>query len=203
MTAHAESLAAALSHDRFTVRAKVLSFLGQKFHVFDPAGQTVAFCKMAAFKLREDITLYAGEAMQTPVLGIKARSIVDFSASYDVTDLTAGEAVGTLRRQGMKSMLRDAWEMLDAAGNVVARVGEDSQGKALARRFVPYANLLLPQAFHGESGGREVFVMRQNFNPLVRKLECDFTADAARTVDRRLGLAAAVLLMAIEGKQSQ
>ena len=200
-TTHADPLSQALSHDRFTVRAKILSFLGQKFHVYDPAGNVVLFCKMRAFKLKEDIVLYAGEAQETPVLSIKARSIIDFGAAYDVMDLTTGEKVGALRRQGMKSMLRDAWLMLGPNDQELATVQEDGQIKALVRRFVDAASIFMPQAFHGEAGGRRVFEMRQNFNPLVRKLECDFSADTSRLIDRRLGMAAAILLMAIEGRQ--
>jgi hypothetical protein len=197
----ASTLAAALSHDRFLVRAKILSFLGQKFHVYDPTGNVVLFCKMKAFKLKEDITLYAGENQSTPLLSIKARSVIDFSASYDVVDVTTNEPIGTLSRQGGKSLLRDAWQMLDVDGRLVAEIQEDSQVKALVRRFVDVASAFMPQAFHGELNGERLFEMKQNFNPFVRKLQCDFSFDTNGRIDRRLGMAAAILLMAIEGKQ--
>ena len=201
-SAPTSQLAHATAHDQFVVRAKILSFIGQKFHVYDPQDNVILFCKLKGFRLKEDIEVFAGEEQATPMLRIRARSVIDFSASYDVLDATAGDVrVGTLRRKGMKSLLRDAWEMLDADEQLVATVQEDSAVKALVRRFVEVASALMPQAFHGEIDGRTVFVMRQNFNPFVRKLDCDFSMDTGGEIDRRLGLAAALLLMAIEGKQ--
>ena len=194
-----DSLATALQSSEYTVRAKIFSFLGQAYHVFDPQGNVVMYCKMKAFKLKEDIRLFAGEAMQHEVMAIKARSIIDFSAAYDIIDLTSDEHVGTLRRKGMKSILRDAWEVLDSNDQVIGAIAEDSQGKALARRFIPYAALVLPQSFHIEMNGRPVAAMRQNFNPFVRKLEVRIEPGA---MDPRLGIGTALLLMAIEGKQS-
>ena len=49
-------------------------------------------------------------------------------------------------------------------------------------------------------GGKKVVDFKQNFNPLTYHLNVDFLVPAAE-FDRRLGLAAAVLLAAIEGKQ--
>jgi hypothetical protein len=83
----------------------------------------------------------------------------------------------------------------------VAEIQEDSQVKALVRRFVDVASAFMPQAFHGELNGERLFEMKQNFNPFVRKLQCDFSFDTNGRIDRRLGMAAAILLMAIEGKQ--
>ena len=216
-----DSLAAALSHDHFTVRAKVFKLFGAAFHVYDPAGNVVLYCKMKAFKLKEDLRLYAGEAMETPLMAIKARQIIDFSASYDVIDLTAGSSkgvpaggtleyasnsegglkVGALRRKGLKSMIRDSWEILGTDDGVIGTVREDGGVKAVLRRLHPIVSMAMPQSYFGEATGGRVFEMRQNFNPFVRKLACDFSADPQHRLDRRLGLAAAVLLMAIEGRQ--
>ena len=193
-----QSLAQALSHSEYTVRAKIFSFLGQTYHVFDPAGNIVMYCRMKAFRLKEDIRLFAGEAMQHEVMAIRARSVIDFSAAYDVVDQTNGEHVGTLRRKGFSSMIRDSWEVLNAAGQPVGSVSEDSAGKALARRFIPMAAAVLPQAFHIDLGGRHVATMTQNFNPFVRKLHVQLDPGA---MDPRLGVATALLLMAIEGTQ--
>ncbi|NIA15532.1 MAG: hypothetical protein GWP08_15830 [Nitrospiraceae bacterium] len=52
--------------------------------------------------------------MQTELLCIQARSILDFSAAYDVVDSTTGEKAGALKRKGLKSILRDAWIIMDA-----------------------------------------------------------------------------------------
>ena len=43
---------------------------------------------------------------------------------------------------------------------------------------------------------------KQNFNPFVLKIKLDYSMDRNRLLDRRLGIAGAVLLCAIEGRQS-
>lgn len=46
-----------------------------------------------------------------------------------------------------------------------------------------------------------VCVFQENFNPFVMKIAVDFVPDTMNLLDRRLGLAAAILLCAIEGRQ--
>ena len=58
--------------------------------------------KQKAFKLKEDIRLYTGEDMQTEVLSIQARQVLDFSAAYDVIDSATRMKVGALKRKGMR-----------------------------------------------------------------------------------------------------
>jgi hypothetical protein len=44
--------------------------------------------------------------------------------------------------------------------------------------------------------------LRQNFNPFSYQLNVDFSMDVNKLLDRRLGLAAGILLAAVEGRQS-
>ena len=179
----------------YRIRRKVLKLFGASFHVYD--GETpIAFCSQAAFRLREDIRLYADESKAHELLWIQAEQMVDFAAGDGVVDGSPGEAVGALRRRGLKSMLRDSWEVLGPDGRTLGKVEEDSTGMALLRRFV---SNLVPQTFHlrGPSGGAAEF--RQRFNPFVYSLEVTVPPDCA--LDRRLVFAAAVLIAAIEGRQ--
>jgi len=185
-------------HSTYLVRRKVFKLLGASFHIYDPQGQLAFYSKMKAFKLKEDIRLYADESMQTELLSIQARQIIDFSAAYDVFDSTTQQKVGALRRKGLKSMLRDEWTIMDAHDQEIGLITEDSTVLALIRRF---ATNLLPQTFHATVRGTPVCEYKQHFNPFVFKLTVDFSADAAKAFDRRLGLAAAALLGAIEGRQ--
>ena len=69
---------------------------------------------------------------------------------------------------------------------------------ALLRRFL---TTLIPQKYNVEVNSRLVATFKQNFNPLVSKMNVDFSQDPGMDLDRRLALAAAVLLCAIDGKQ--
>lgn len=186
------------SHSTYLVRRRVLSVLGGKFEIFDPAGNVVLFSKMAAFKLKEDIRLYTDESMTTELVSIKARSIMDFSAAYDVVDSTTGQKIGALKRKGWKSMFKDEWIVMDAYDNEVGVIQEENAFLAFLRRFVTN---LIPQTFNVQLGGSVAAQFKQNFNPFVTKLTLDFSLDTQRRLDRRLGIAAGVLLCAIEGKQ--
>jgi uncharacterized protein YxjI len=188
-------------HDTYVVRRQVFKLMGAAFHIYDPAGNLVLYSKQKAFKLKEDIRLYSDDSMRVELLSIAARQIIDFSAAYDVVDPQARQKVGALKRKGWSSMLRDEWILMDANDRELGTIKEDSMIAALVRRFVDIAALVFPQKFHAEIGGGLVCTFQQNYNPFVRKLTVDFTHDTNCRLDRRLGLAAAVLLSAIEGKQ--
>src|SRR5690606_22881908 len=101
------------THERYLIRTKFFKIFGEAFHVYDDTGEVVLYSKMKAFKLKEDIRLYTGADMQTELLTISARSIMDLGATYDVVDPIAGVKVGALRRKFMKSLLRDEWHILN------------------------------------------------------------------------------------------
>ncbi|WP_375761406.1 hypothetical protein [Corallococcus exercitus] len=188
-----------LGQSRYLIRRKFFKLFGGAFHIYDEAGNVAFYSKMKAFKLKEDLRIYSGEDMQEELLTIQARGILDFGATYDVTDAATGERVGALRRKALSSMLRDTWLVLDVDGQEVGRIEEDSMLLALVRRFLTN---LLPQTFTGTLGGEQVLSFRQHFNPFIQKIDLDFSMDTQRRLDRRLGIAAAVLLCAIEGRQS-
>jgi len=190
---------AIFQHNQYLVRRKVFTIAGAKFHVFDPAGNLVFFSKMKAFKLREDIRLYGDESMNRELLLIKARQIIDFSAAYDVFDAATREKVGVFKRKGLKSILRDEWFIMDAGDREIGVIREDSLLKSLLRRFLTN---LIPQTYHAEIQGTTVCIYKQNFNPFVLKLSVDFSMDTRSLFDRRLGIAGAILLGAIEGRQN-
>ncbi len=192
-------MAVRLDHRQYTVRRKVLQLLGATFHVYDPEGNVVFYSKMKAFKLKEDIRLYTGEDMQEELLTIKARQILDISATYDVTDATNGERVGALQRRGLKSIIKDEWLILDVNDNQIGTIKEDNMLLALVRRFMIN---LIPQTYNVHIGERLVATMKQNLNPFVTKITIDFSPDTEGLLDKRLGIAAAILMCAIEGKQS-
>jgi uncharacterized protein YxjI len=186
------------SHSTYLVRKKLFSLFGSKFHIYGPDGEVVLYSRMKPFKLWEDISLYTGEDMQTEVLSIKARNIIDFAAAYDVMDVISKERIGALKRKGFKSILKDEWIFLDNEGREIGFIKEDSRLLAFLRRFITN---IIPQEFHGYIKGTPVCTLKQLFNPFVLKIRADFSGDVNGLLDKRLGIAAAVLLCGIEGRQ--
>ncbi|MFZ5819428.1 MAG: hypothetical protein ACOYYJ_05965 [Chloroflexota bacterium] len=186
-------------HNQYLLKRQVFALTG-KFRYYDPAGKLVLFSEQKMFKLREDIRVFADEGKSQEVLQIKARQVIDFSAAYDVIDSATGQKAGTLRRKGFKSMLRDEWEVLDVNDQVIGLLFEDSMGLAMLRRLL--LGSLLPQNYDLTIRGQRAADLRQRFNLFRYELDVDFSMDPARTLDRRVGLAAGILMAAIEGRQS-
>jgi hypothetical protein len=186
------------SHTHYTIRRKVLKLVGGAFTVFDGAGNTVLLAEQKGFKLKEDIRLFTGPDMTEELVRIHARRALDISAVYDVIDGSTNQPIGALQRRGMKSVLQDEWWILGEGDAQVGTIVEDSMALALVRRFLLN---LIPQNFTVTLNNAEVAHMRQQINPFVFKIDLDFSSDPDGRLDRRLAIAAGILMAAIEGRQ--
>lgn len=189
---------ARFSHSQYRIDQQFLKLLGGNFRVYDPNNSLVLFSHQKAFKLKEDIRIYADESKTLELVGVFARQVIDFSAAYDVVDLATNVKVGALKRKGWSSIVRDKWIVMDANDVEIGEINEDSMALALLRRLLTN---LVPQSYSLTIGGQEYVQYHQRFNPFLKKVDVKFTP-AAQQLDRRFGLAIGVLLMAIEGRQS-
>jgi hypothetical protein len=187
--------------ESYTIRRKVLKIFGAAFHIYDPEKQLVGYCKQKAFKFKEDIRIYTDESCTAELLVIKARSIIDFGATYDVTS-PDGVVLGSFRRKGLAStFLKDSWLLFDAGGREIAALKEDGSILALLRKYVEYVSLLSPQRFTlTRLDGTALARYRQHFNPFVYRLSVAVLADDPQIDDLML-LAGGCLITAIEGRQ--
>lgn len=188
----------AFTYDQYLLKRQVLALTG-KLRLYNPSGGLVLYSQQKMFRLREDIRIYSDESQSQELLHIQARQIIDFSAAYDVIDKTTGMNVGVLRRKGLRSMLRDEWEVLDASGNPLGILTEDNMTLAMLRRFV--AGNWLPQNYDLLINGQRAMDLKQRFNLFRYELDLIFTPGFTQ-LDRRLGIAAGILLAIVEGKQS-
>ncbi len=188
----------AFLHNHYLLKRQFFKLLGQNFRIFDPQGSLVLFSHQKAFKLREDIRIYGDEAKTQELLSIQARQIIDWSAAYDVVDATTREKVGAFKRKGWSSLIRDKWIVMDAQDREIGMIEEDKVALALIRRFL---TALIPQNYDLTMNGRKAVDLKQRFNPFVYHLDIDFGMSEP-LIDRRMGIAAGVLLAAIEGRES-
>ena len=186
-------------YDSYMIRKKVLKLIGSSFHIYNPNGGLEFYVNQKGFKLKEDIRVFTGEDMTQEILSINARNILDISATYDVYETVTGLKVGALQRRGLKSILKDEWLILDCDDNEVGIIKEDSTALAIIRRFLID---IIPQTFIGIFQEKKVFEFKQHFNLFVQKIDIDLSFDTEKIFDRRLAIAAAVLLCAIEGRQN-
>jgi uncharacterized protein YxjI len=193
-------------HDTFLLRQRIRPVINQ-YEFTLPGGEPVCFVEQKRFKFKEDIRFYADDSKAHELMRLKARQRFDPAARYDVTD-ASGAPIGQIQKVFGASLFRSTYTLFDAAGNETAKVTEKSLPIALFRRLVGFVPIiggfadLLPIPYHfvftrGEqllgSHTRQAFKFRDTYT-------LDFSGDAGRTLDRRLVLATAVGLDALQAR---
>lgn len=185
-------------HDQYLLKRQLLKVIGASFNIYNTAGVQVLQANQAGLKLKEDIRIMGGPGFTQELVGIFARQIIDFSAAYDIVDLTTNHKIGAMRRKGLVStFVRDEWVLLDPWDKEYGVVQEDSVLLGMVRRLLTN---LVPQNYDCVINGSRYVDIRQNFNPFSYHLNIVFEVPEHQ-FDRRIGMAAAVLLAAIEGRQ--
>lgn len=186
-----------LNKDRYLFRRKVFKIVGAAFHVYDENGMILLYSKQKGFKLKEDFRVYPDERMSEEILTIKTPQIIDFGATYYVNDPATGETIGAIKRKGLKSIVKDEWIFLSPGGEQIAKLTETSFLSAIVSRFV---NLIPQNYVISSNAGTNIASIKQHFNPFILKYTLNI-GDLGEVIDRRLVIAAGILLAAIEGRQ--
>jgi hypothetical protein len=161
----------------------------------------MGYCRQKAFKLKEDIRIYSDETQKNEKLAISARSVIDFSAAYDVVESESSAKLGALKRKGFTSAIfRDSWTVLDDNDQEIGNIREQGTLLSILRRFGDLG-CLFPQKFHlSTANGEQLATFRTHFNPFVHRMTVTISPDC--DVHPWLVVASGILLMAIEGRQT-
>ncbi|TXL57678.1 LURP-one-related/scramblase family protein [Aeromicrobium terrae] len=197
-------------HDRFVLRQHVKLVINQyEFSVPDATGDGTPFCfvEQKRFKFKEDIRFFTDTSKSTEVLKILARQRFDPRARYDITE-PDGTKIGEIQKVFGKSLLRSTYTLFDATGTEVATVREKKLVTALFRRLiglVPYVGDfadILPIAYDFEFRvGEQIIGTHRRRRWKWRDIyDMDLTADTQHVLDRRLVLATAVGLDALQAR---
>jgi uncharacterized protein YxjI len=194
-------------HDRFFLRQRIRPVINQYEFSLEEGEPPFCFAEQKRFKFKEDIGFFADETKTTELMRLKARQRFDPAARYDVTD-PEGARLGQIQKQFGSSLLRSTYTLYDAYGNETATAREKSLLVALVRRvagFVPYVGnfadwLPIPYSFTIARDGEPLGIHSRRRWRLHDTYDIDLTADAARTLDRRLVLALAVGLDALQAR---
>ena len=197
-------------HDVFVLRQKIKLVINQ-YEFFlpngDGPGEPICFVEQKRFKFKEDIRFYTDETKTREILRIKARQRFDPRATYDVTD-ELDNKVGSIQKVFGASLLRSTYRVNDASDNELCICTEKSLPVALFRRlvgFIPYVENFadfLPIPYHFDmKRGEEVIGTNTRHTWKIRDVyTIDMTGDPQRTVDRRLVLALAVGMDALQAR---
>jgi uncharacterized protein YxjI len=173
----------------------------------DMPGQPVCFVEQKRFKFKEDIRFFTDDTKQVEVMRLKARQRFDPAARYDITDADGGK-IGEIQKVFGASLLRSTYRLYDASGEETAKATEKSLAVALFRRlvgFVPYVDhvadwLPIPYHFVFVRGDRVLGSNTRRAWKIRDTYTIDLSGDPERTLDRRLVLATAVGMDALQAR---
>ncbi len=198
-------------HDRFVLRQRIRPIVNQyEFSLpvdGDQPGEPFCFVHQRRFKFKEDIGFFTDQDRSVELMRIKARQRFDPRARYDVTT-PDGQKVGEIQKVFGKSLIRSTYLLFDAAGNELAKVHERNFGVALLRRLVgwiPYIGgyadwLPIPYHFDFLRGEEKIGEHSRQLWKLRDIYTIDMSADPGRTIDRRMVLAIAVGMDALQAR---
>lgn len=195
-------------HDQFVLRQKWTLVINRYFFSL-PGEEDQPFCfvEQQRFKFKEDIRFFTDEAKSVELMRIKARQAFDPTATYDVT-VDTGERIGQLQKVFGKSLLRSTYRIYDAKGDELATAEERSMPVAIFRRITQFMPLLgdfadwlpIPYDFVFKRGEHLLGHNRRRRFRFADIYEIDLNGDPERTLDRRLVLALAVGMDALQAR---
>ena len=192
-------------HDHFVLRQRFAPVINR--YEFSLADGEPPFCfvEQKRFTFKEDIRFYTDESKSTELLRIKARQRFDPRATYDVTGAD-GHKIGEIRKVFGTSLLRSTYAINSNDGTVTAQ--EQNPVVALFRRlvqFIPYVGdfadwLPIPYHFEFLREGELLSHHRRRIGQFRDVYDIDMSPDSERTLDRRLVLAIAVGMDALQAR---
>jgi hypothetical protein len=186
-------------------RRKFWKLFGATIRMTAPGGSPeLGVVQMKAFRLKNDITLYADSTQQRPIVNIKARQAIAMNYVFDVSDPQTSQTIFSLERKGLKSaFVRDHWLLLDTGGNQFGEVIETSSSLALFRRWLSILSDLfdivfafVSETYTIQTTGAQpqlIGTVVHQKNPFIVKMTLD-TSQAQAAIDPRVAIASCILL---------
>ena len=177
--------------------------IGTRVGVVDASGRQVAYVRKKKFKLREDVMVYRDKGQREALFRLKADRILDFGASYAVTS-PDGRILGHLRRQGVRSLWRSAYAIVDAGGKEVGDIREENPWAKVADGLldmIPFAGVLdglfFNPAYRIDLRGETVLRLRKQRTLLESRFRLERTGSFSEAEEDLL-LASVVMMLLLE-----
>ena len=138
--------------------------VARKLSVTDASGKLSFFVKQKAFKLKEAVTVFADADQRLPLYNLAADRVIDFSASYHISD-AKGTHLGTVKRKGMKSLWRARYDIINGSGRPLTIQEANPWIKVCDALFgeLPVLGMFSGYVFHPE-----YVVAREDGTPVMR-----------------------------------
>jgi uncharacterized protein YxjI len=129
----------------------------------DSTGKIVLYVKQKALALKESVKVFSDDKQSQELYNMKANKIIDFSAQYNITT-PSGTPVGAVKRQGMKSLWKATYNVLDAAGNEIAVIHEENPWLKILDSFlseIPFLGMLINPSYLIDVKGKTVLKLKK------------------------------------------
>ena len=177
---------------------KLIAFNPQ-VRVSDATGQLLMYVKQKALALREEVHVFADEAQQRELFRIKANKVIDFSARYNLT-ATNGAPLGSVQRQGMRSLWKATYTVHDAGGQEIGTIHEENPLLKVVDAVlgeVPLLGMLVNPAYLVDVGGQTVLYMKKEPSFFERRFRIEQRGSVSESEEELL-LGALVMMMLLE-----
>jgi uncharacterized protein YxjI len=142
---------------------KILALAPQIF-LRNCRGEMLIYVKQKLFRFREAVSLFTDPTRSTPVADIKADRIIDFSARYQIND-PSGRPMGSMKRQGMRSLWRAHYEIFSSDNQPCMDVREENVWAKMMDSLlgsIPFIGFLSSFFFHPR------YLLSRNGQPVLR-----------------------------------
>lgn len=162
-----------------------ITTLSSDFNITDKNGNYVAYVRQKMFKLKEDVIIFNDETRSRELFRIQANQWIDFNASYSITDLENGKIFGRLARQGMRSLWKSHYDVLDENSALKYQISEDNAWVKILDGFIgeiPIVGMftgyfLNPSYTVKDSAGKEYFRLKKMPSLIGRRFQLDRLID--------------------------
>ena len=195
---------AKFDRDKFLVNQRRMSFK-EKYYVYDESGGELFYVERPfRFLGKRTVTIYEDDAGREAVLKLTQEHYWEIWRREYMVETPDGQLVARLSRNNVQSLFRRGWKIAGPDGTPIAKVQEDSVPLAIIRRvvdwipFVALAGLLIKTDFDfigtGAPGNERKLGSFNRKVSMFDKYVLDMSPDPERVIDRRVALAAGVLL---------
>lgn len=131
--------------------------------VSDSVGNEVFYVKQKALAFKESIKIFSDKTQNNVLFNINANKIIDFSAQYNIT-LPQGDAIGSIKRLGMKSIWKADYQIFNSAGEQIGAIKEENPWLKVLDSFlsgIPFLSMIVNPSYIIEENGKAVFRLKK------------------------------------------
>jgi len=187
-----------LSDVHYTLTKRRMKLFSE-FTGVDAEGNEILFGKQEPGLGKSVFDVFRHEGDAAPVYRIHRTGLSLSEFRFDLFEVEGDseKKVGTLARKFLESMLRDHWLILDADGNQIGEILEDSTALAILRRTVLDA---LTQAFFVTVHGQKIAEYRRKYMKFNQTTDIHILPACDQVYDRKLAVMLGMMLGIYDAK---